>query len=343
MTRPPSQPRLTRYRVAWQEAGGWRRRVSWFGIYFAVRLWVLIIGCFPIETNLATGRLMGWIWWRFYRKSRDRALENLRNALGREKTERELRAIARESCLHFAQVYLVEFALTPRLVTEWTWRRYVELHDLDQSLRLLMEDRPLLLLCAHYGNFELLGYAVSCLGLPLVAVMRPLDNPLLSDYLVRMRAIGGLTLVFKKGAGDNVDEFLSAGRPVSFVSDQDERKKGVFADFFGRPASWYKSISLLAMRHECPIIVGSATRTRRGSFRYRFTTERIIQPTEWAGAADPQRWITQEFAAALERGIRRAPEQYLWHHRRWKTRPKDEPQIPRPPVLQLAANSEAAE
>lgn len=181
MIPPRAQPRPARYRAAWREAGGWRQRLNWFGLYFAVRIWGLVIGCFPIGTNLATARLLGLLWWSCYRKSRDRAMENLRRAFGHEKTERELRDIARRSCQHFAQVYLVEFALTPRLVTEWTWRRYVDLHDLDEPLRLLVGDRPLILICAHYGNFELLGYAVACLGLPLAAVMRPLDNPLLSD------------------------------------------------------------------------------------------------------------------------------------------------------------------
>lgn len=328
--------RAQRYRAAWREAGGWRRRLSWLGLYFALRFWVMIIGAFPIESNLRTARVLGRIWWRLSPRHRRRAMDNLRRALGEDRTEARLRAIARGAFEHFAQVYLVELALTPRLITEWTWARHVTLVDLEPSLRRLLEGGPVIMLCAHFGNFELLGYVIARLGLPLTAVMRPLDNPLLNDYLVRARRAGGLTLIFKKGAGEGVDEQLGAGRTVCFVADQDERKKGIFAEFFGRPASWYKSISLLAMRHACPIIVGAATRSGVG-LHYRFTVERTIEPAEWAAQADPQRWITSTFAAALELGIRRSPEQYLWMHRRWKTRPKDEAPEIAAPLLRSAA------
>src|SRR5262249_9797387 len=104
---------LARWRVAYAEAGNWRIALGWFGQYIAVRLWTLVIGCFPIETNLRTARLMGRIWWMLMAKHRARAMDNLRPALGAEYSDDRLRNIARRSFEHFAQVYLVEMALTP--------------------------------------------------------------------------------------------------------------------------------------------------------------------------------------------------------------------------------------
>lgn len=300
-----------------------RRALADFALYAAVRFWVAVISVFSIETNLRTARWLGMIWWLARKKNRDIAMNNLRPALGDRYDEAQLRRIARESFLHFAQVYLVELALTPRLVTEWSWSRYVELDELGPALRELISERGVLMLTAHFGNFELLGYAIARLGLPITAIMRPLDNPYLNDFLVESRRAGGVSLVYKKGAMENADDVVKAGGALCFIADQDAGRKCVFADFFGRKAAWYKSIGLLAMRHRAPIIVGHAARIGAG-MRYRIRVDRVIQPEEWDAQADPLKWITQAYASAMEQGIRAHPEQYLWAHRRWKTRPKEE-------------------
>ncbi|MEP0845909.1 MAG: lipid A biosynthesis acyltransferase [Phycisphaerae bacterium] len=323
MTQPPRRSLRALWSEALAAAGGTRRAALFVLEYAAVRAWSLIINCFPVETNLRTARLLGRVWWLVMKRHRDRAMDNLRPALGHVYDETRLREIARRSFEHFAQVYLVELPMTPRLVTEWSWARHVELGDLGPALRELLSGRGALLLTAHFGNFELMGYAISRLGLPLTAIMRPLDNVLLNEFLVSTRRASGLSLLFKKGAMEAADDVIAGGGALCFIADQDAGRKGVFADFFGRPASWYKSIGLLAMRHRVPIIVGHATRIGAG-FRYRLSIERIIQPEELDAADDPLAWVTHTFAVAMEVAIRRAPEQYLWAHRRWKTRPRGE-------------------
>lgn len=292
-------------------------------IYVAVRFWILIIRCFPIEMNLGTARLMGRIWWGAMARHRARAIDNLRPALGAHYDERQLRRIARRSFEHFAQLYLVELAMTPRVLSEWSWARHVELDHLGPALRELLADRGCILITGHFGNFELLGYTICRLGLPLTAVMRPLDNPLLNRYLMDSRAAGGLSLLYKKGVTAIAGDIIDRGHALCFIADQDAGRKGLFVEFFGRQASTYKSIGLLAMAKRVPIVVGYAVRVRRG-FHYRIGVERIIQPEEWDTQADPLHWITQTFSYALEAAIRRWPEQYLWVHRRWKHRPKSE-------------------
>jgi KDO2-lipid IV(A) lauroyltransferase len=239
-------------------------------------------------------------------------------------TEAQLRRIARASFEHFAQLYLVELSLTPRLISPWSWARHVELGNLGPVLRELLAERGTIMLTPHFGNYELLGYTVCRLGVPITAVMRPLDNPLINEYLVRSRQSGGLTLLFKRGATAQAPEVLARGGALCFIADQDAGRKGLFVEFFGRPASTYKSIGLLALTHRVPVVVGCAVRIRAG-FHYRIDVQRIIQPEEWMGAADPLRWVTQEFSRAMETAIRAHPEQYLWLHRRWKHQPNPPP------------------
>lgn len=292
-------------------------------IYAVLRAWVALMNCFPVEANLVTARIFGSIWWMISPKHRDRAMTNLRAALGDQCSEAELQRIARRSLEHVAQVYLVELCMTPKLVNEWSWTRYVELDHLADGLRELLGDRPVVMVTPHFGNYELLGYTLARLGFHLYAVMRPLDNPLLNDYLVRSREAGGLSLLIKKGAADRAYDILANREVVCFIADQDAGLKGTFVDFFGRKASHYKSIGLLAMQHRAPIVCGYAVRVRDG-FRYRICIERVIQPEEWEDQPNALEWVTQQYAAAMEAGIRKYPEQYLWVHRRWKSRPKAE-------------------
>jgi len=313
---------LARRTGAWRVTAGRRIALRYWLEYAAVRLWSLLINCFPIETNLRTARLLGRLWWLLMKRHRQRAMENLRAAFGDRYSDEQLGRIARRSFEHFAQLYLVELVMTPRIVNEWSWSRYVELEDLGPALRELLVGRGVILLTAHFGNYELLGYTINRLGLPLHAVMRPLDNPLLNDFLEESRRAAGLHLLIKRGASEQAGQILAGGGALCFIADQDAGRKGVFAEFFGRPASWYKSLGLLAMQYRVPLVVGYAVRFREG-FGYRIATERIVRPHEWEGRDDPLQWITQTIASSLENAIRRWPEQYLWAHRRWKTRPRE--------------------
>ena len=308
----------------WTEAPTIGQALRCLAAYIGLRVWAVVIGCFPIELNLSTARLMGRLWWTLMKRHRDRAMDNLRPALGDRYSEAQLRCIARKSFEHFAQLYLVELVMTPRIVNPWSRARHVELDRIGPALGELLSGRGTIMLTGHFGNYELLGYTICRLGVPLHAVMRPLDNPLINRYLESSRQAGGLTLLYKKGVSAVAGDVLDRGGALCFIADQDAGRKGLFVDFFGRQASTYKSIGLLAMQKRVPVIVGYAVRTRPG-FHYRIAVERIIQPGEWDAQDDPLHWITQTFSHALEAAIRRWPEQYLWVHRRWKHRPRSEP------------------
>lgn len=314
---------LDRFRRLWREAGDARTAVSQFAIYSLVRCWAALMNCFPIEANLRTARMMGRIWWYTRAQNRERAMEHIRLALGDRYDEATLQRIARRSFEHFTRVYLVEAMMMPKILNEWTWNRVVTFDQIATGLRQLLCHQGLIMITAHFGNYELLGYTLAKLGFPLTVIMRPLDNPLLNAFVVRTRAASGLELVDKAGAAARSQEVLRAGGTLCFISDQDAGRKGVFSNFFGRKASWYKSIALLAMQHRVPILVGAAVRTSEG-FHYRIELERAIHPAEWDAVENPVQWITDQYSAALERAIRRHPEQYLWIHRRWKSRPKEE-------------------
>jgi len=112
---------------------------------------------------------------------------------------------------------------------------------------------------------------------------------------------------------------------LGFIADQNAGDKGMFVPFFGRLASSYKSIGLLAIRQEVPVVCGYAHRIGPG-FYYELGVADVIQPGDWQDRHDPLYYVTARYARAIETMVRKKPEQYLWMHRRWKSRPRHERQ-----------------
>jgi KDO2-lipid IV(A) lauroyltransferase len=115
---------------------------------------------------------------------------------------------------------------------------------------------------------------------------------------------------------------LDKGGVIATLADQDAGQRGLFVDFFHRPASTHKAIALLSLEHRVPIIVTGTPRVGKG-LQYQVEVEDLILPEEYDGQPDAVRSMTQRFTSALERLIRRHPEQYFWLHRRWKHQPKE--------------------
>jgi KDO2-lipid IV(A) lauroyltransferase len=130
----------------------------------------------------------------------------------------------------------------------------------------------------------------------------------------------GQTMLDKNADFDKIQATLANGGVLSIVGDQDAGSRGVFVNFFGRPASTFKSIALLSLEFSAPISVFGAARVGDPMY-YHVYLEDVIMPEEYNDRPDAVKAITERFTAALERMIRRHPEQYFWLHRRWKHQP----------------------
>jgi KDO2-lipid IV(A) lauroyltransferase len=292
-------------------------------LYLLVRLVVAIFYCFPIEANLRTACWLGRLMWKYYHRGRQRALDNLRASFP-DKDEAWLIETGRRSFEHLVMM-VMDVLFTPRLVKLDKWQTMFSFHNVERIKWLMKEEKGLLMVTGHYGNFEIIGYLMSLYGLKIYSIARPLDNRFVNRWLMSVRESKGQKIIDKKGAAEQMDQLASEGATLCFIADQDAGKKGVFADFFGRRASTYKSIGLLAMQHNMPIVVGGC-RQHYGKFFFEMEPTRIIRPEEWADKPDPLKWITQEYTRGIEDCIRKDPTQYWWLHRRWKTRPKEERQ-----------------
>ncbi len=290
--------------------------------YVGLRLVNMGLQGFPVGANLRTAKLLGSFMYAVDRRHRERALANLSRSFP-DMTDRQRRALAKRSMQQLFMLF-VEVLFTTRLVRIDTWADYVDLENFRDVLALLMEKhRGLIMLTGHYGNWEILGYVLATLGFDTTSIARPLDNRYVNEWLLGIRERKGQRIIDKKGATPIVTAVLEAHGAIGIIADQNAGPKGMFVDFFGRKASTYKSIGLLAMQYRVPVVIGYARRVQN-QFHFKVGAQDIIYPDDWAGQDDPLRYITQRYTKAIEDFIRADPGQYLWVHRRWKTRPKGE-------------------
>jgi Kdo2-lipid IVA lauroyltransferase/acyltransferase len=295
--------------------------VNW-SQYLALRGIAAFEQCFSVDQNLSTAASIGSIFHGMNRTRRERAERNIAQSFP-EWSPARVRSTAERSMQHMFQLFMVDALVTPRLITPHSWPSYITLRNVKPILDRLIKGEPMILITGHCGNWELLGHFFALLGYPVVALARPIDNPLINRWVMSLREARGTTIVTKWGATPILQETLQKGGRLGFIADQNAGDGGMFVPFFGRLASSYKSIGLLAMRYNVPIAAGHAKRLN-GRLQYEVSCTDIITPDEWADQPDPLFYITSRYNRAMERMIRDAPEQYLWLHRRWKSRPKHE-------------------
>ncbi len=169
----------------------------------------------------------------------------------------------------------------------------------------------------HMGNWEVLPHVCTALGIPLVVVARPPDNPYLRKLLFEDRTATGQVVIPKKNALYTLRKALRDGKSLGLLPDQ-ATMHGVAADFFGRKALTTPVPALLAITYQRPIVVAAACRTGEG-LRFEGFVSDPIMPGEYESERAELVRLTGEMNHAMEHIVRKYPEQYLWIHNRWKT------------------------
>ncbi|MCF7954239.1 MAG: lysophospholipid acyltransferase family protein [Phycisphaerae bacterium] len=294
--------------------------IDWIG-YAALRVGLFILLRFSVKANLRFARFLGSQMWQHYERGRIRAMDNLRRSFP-DKDEKWCQETGKRS---FQQIVMlvIDIFYTSKLVTRDNWKKYTRYKNIEQVKWLMQGGQGILMLTAHYGNFEIMGYMIGLFGFNLYSIARPIDNPYINKYLLSLRKHTGQKIIDKKGATDKMEQIIAEHASIGFIADQDAGKKGVFVDFFGKKASTYKSIGLMAIQYDMPIVVASSKRVG-DDFFFEIEVHRIIFPDEWKDKDDPLTWITQEYVKSTEDFIRQDPTQYWWLHRRWKHRPREE-------------------
>lgn len=274
---------------------------------------------FPLRTALWLGRRLGDLAWMILTQRRAVALENLARVFEGKRSGADLRRLGRRSFQHLG-MNLVEscifFFRPPSVLLSRLELAGVE--HLDQAAG--RSSKGALVLTAHYGNWELLTAFQMLSHLSFSIVVRPLDDPIMDRVVERFRRRSGVELISKRrGLGEILDALRRGGVVVILLDQNASRSEGVFAPFFGIPASTSKSLAVISLRTGAPVVPIFIRRLPDG--RHRVEVEPEIPPPADRSVAS----YTAAFNRSIEEIIGKAPEQWFWMHRRWRTRPEREP------------------
>jgi Kdo2-lipid IVA lauroyltransferase/acyltransferase len=287
-----------------------------FLIYLILRAFSLFINLLPEGFALWWGGQLGRMFFRLDWEHRKVALENLHIAFGEEKSERELRAIARKAFQNLGMM-AIEFFRIPRMDVE-TFKKRVKIEGLEEALRLLGKGKGVLLLLSHFGNWELMGIMSKLIGDSIMVIAKPMKkNKRVDQFITKIRSAAGLEVISSIKASRTVLKALSRNRVVGILIDQRaKRSEGIWADFFGKKAPTTPGLAVLAMKTGAPVV--PVFMVRNGFEKHRLI---IQEPLELVQTGDIKKDVeanTQLFNHTLESMIRRYPDQWFWVHRRWE-------------------------
>jgi KDO2-lipid IV(A) lauroyltransferase len=289
-----------------------------FVMYLLLRYIIAALDTFSYAFARRVGKLIGRIMYVLDAKHRRIAVKNIERAEGMPKKSREIHRLVRRVYEHFA-VGAIETLLIPRIMSRGDLERLVKFENFHLLDEALAKGRGAIVVLAHMGNWELSGLAVSRRGYDLSSIARPIENPFLDAYVNRLRRSTGQEIIPKHRAVRSMAESLKSNKILAILADQNARKNGTFVPFFGRPASTVRSPALMALKYGAPILAVKTFRAGRNEHRVVMTPE---IPVPRGGDRDTVvEKVTADVTARLEGFIREHPEQWMWLHARWKTKP----------------------
>lgn len=304
------------------------RQLRYLAEYGLFQAFLFVLQCLPVRVAFQVSAGLAWLLHHVAPRRLSRyavARDNLRLAYGETLSDETADQMILDMWRHLFRL-VCEVIQLPRRLRLYNCADILDFYRRDDCVGALLSGRPIICLGGHFGNWEVSVNTFGYFGFPVGVVARELDNPWLQAWFQRFRESTGNSLILKSGAGVELARIMDHSGTASLLCDQDAGRTGVFADFFGRPASTFKSIGLLALQYQAIVIVGGAYRLPDAHYpdarwsRFCLATQDIIDAADFQGV-DGLAELTQRFTSSLEQLIRRAPEQYFWIHRRWKTPP----------------------
>lgn len=247
---------------------------------------------------------------------RKNAIENLRIAFKGERTEAEIRAIARGAFRNLGEnlfEILSASKLTPRNID-----RHVRVRGLEIVDKALSQKRGFIVLSAHFGNWELLAGWFGLKRYPVNVLARKLRYEKFDRWVNGLRRKMGVNVVMRDESAKTILKLLRGGQPIAILADQDISSiDGVFVDFFGQPAYTPTAPVILALAAAVPIIPMLIVREGSGHTIY------VEEPLELEITGNKETDIkvnTEKWSKVIESYIRKYPSQWVWLHNRWKTK-----------------------
>lgn len=303
------------------------KKVRYLLEYLLFRLILFPVQMLTLNGIRSLGQFLGKVFYYVSPERRQVARINLDIAFGDTKSPEEKNRISKQSFTHMIMV-----TLQCLWITRSTEQRVYQLFPSDPEgieylNHCLERGNGAFYLMAHYGNWEALGILWGYRKFAQVySVARKFDNPYLESFLMRLRTLSGSRIFHKEESPLKMVRALKQNSCVAVMMDQNGGIGGLFVDFFGKKAATPRSLAVLSYATGAAVLPLIPYPKEDGTYQAVFLPELKLEKTGDKDA-DIFRW-TQEYQKVLEKMIRERPEPWMWIHRRWKSRPKDERHIP---------------
>ena len=294
-----------------------RRKIYNAVQYYVVYFFVCVFRVLPRRAGIRFAQNLALIFYFFARKHRRNTIKHLTMAFGNEKTEKEIRQIARRMVFHFAAAGVD--AIRIPIFLKQGMDQYIRAENMHYLEEVYREGKGMILLTAHFGNWELMGAWLTWKKYPLRVVGKSLANPRLNQLLLETRNQAGYLNIARGTETREIIRALKQGYSIGMLMDQDTRVKGVWVDFFGRKANTPVGPVLLARKFNIPIIPAFAH--LEPDFTYHVE---CFAPITVSDTGNPDKDLlddVQKCSDIYEQIIRKHPEQWVWMHRRWRRQP----------------------
>jgi KDO2-lipid IV(A) lauroyltransferase len=286
--------------------------------YLLVKFFYLIFCWIPFSLSYYFAKFFAFFINYIIRYRKNLVKKNLKIAFPRL-NKKELRQIVNGVYYNFA--YFVVELLQGWRLTEEFFNKNFTIHNWNMIEDALSENKGLILLTGHLANPEWIGSYICSRIANVYAVMKPFHNPYLNNFIIKIRKNLGFKLLYTKEAYKKGLAVLRSKGALALIADQDVREKGIFVSFFGIPSSTPKGVAVLHLKTGAPMVAIVSARRNWGKFD--LYCERVPSCQDFTLNKKNVFAVAQAYTSILEKWIRKHPEQYLWLHKRWKTKPNE--------------------
>lgn len=289
------------------------KKLKWFIEYFFYRLGVILLSSLPVSLSLGVGRAVGLLGYLLDSSHKRIALGNLRRAsIGKDEEERK--AIMRRNYKNFGMNF-AEFIRLREMAQSW-----VKFEGVENVYKAKSMGKGIFFLSGHFGNWELEAAAHAIRFGKAYVIAKDVKNTYVDRHVKAQRNSCNLEVIKPRRSIYRILRILRAKGDIGILLDQDtSHREGVFVDFFGQKACTQSALAIIALKTGVPVVPGFIRRNADGTHTLRYLPPIILDNTGDRKTAIVE--YTQLFTSIIESQIRDHPDQWLWVHRRWKTRP----------------------
>jgi len=296
-----------------------RNSIKYSLILFFIRGILVIVRILPWNwTSILCDRL-GLLSFYIIKKERLKTIKNLTIAYGEEKNAAEIYSMAKEVFINLGRAG-AELTIKLNIDDKETFFKNVEVVGMEHAEEAFRRGKGVINIVPHIGCWEAASKAYTLLGFNAGAVAKPLKNKKLNNWVMKKRVFKDFKILPRGSTYKTILQFLKQNNSLGMLIDQDTSVKGVFVDFYGKPAYTPIGAAMLALDTDATSFVASYVRTKGNRYKFIFG-----EPMEVIRTGDRKEELqinTERFHRAAEEHIKKYPTQWVWMHERWKTTPE---------------------